>query len=272
LPGTPRPCRGNSTASPHSDAERQIFRHNDPVDLENRLVGVDPWRPKLVSFESIYSIDGDIAPIAEICDVAERYGAMTYLDEVHAVGMYGPSGGGIGESEGVMQRLTAIHGTLGKAFGVMGGYIAGSATLIDFLQSCAPGFLFTTSLPPALVAGALASVRHLRSSTVERNCQQEGAATVKRRLLESALPVMPSESHIVPVLAAGSQRCNAISDELLVRFGIYVQPINYPTVPRGTERLRLTPTPQRTDRDIDRLVGGLAEVWRKGAMRRLKPG
>ena len=247
----------------HSGAQYQIFRHNDPVDLENRLVGADPWRPKLVCFESVYSMDGDIAPVAEICDVAERYGAMTYLDEVHAVGMYGPSGAGIAERDGAMHRLTAIQGTLGKAIGVMGGYIAGSAALIDFLRCCAPGFIYTTSLPPALVAGALASVRHLRSSKIERDRHQERAATVRRRLLEAGLPVMPSESHIVPVVVGNPQRCKAISDELLLRFGIYVQPINYPTVPRGTERLRLTPTPLHSDEQIGRLITALAEIWNR---------
>jgi len=237
------------------------------------LVGADPWRPKLVCFESVYSMDGDIAPIAEICDVAERYGAMTYLDEVHAVGMYGPTGGGIAQRDGAMHRLTVIQGTLGKAFGVMGGYIAGSATLIDFLRCCAPGFIYTTLLPPALAAGALASVRHLRSSRVERDRHQERAATVRQRLLDAGLPVMPSESHIVPVLIGDPRRCKAVSDELLLRFGIYVQPINYPTVPRGTERLRLTPTPLHSDEQIEQLVTALTEIWnRKTARKRLAYG
>ena len=228
-------------------------------------MGVDPWRPKLVCFESVYSMDGDIAPVGEICDVAERYGAMTYLDEDHAVGMYGSSGAGIAEREGAMHRLTAIQGALGNAFGVMGGYIAGSATLIDFIRYYAAGFFFTTSLAPVLAAGALASVRHLRASSTERDRHQERAATVRRRLLEAGLAVMPSESHIVSVLVPGAQRCKATSDVLLVRFGIHAEPIDYPTVPRGTERLRLTPTPQHSDEQIDQLVAALTEIRRGDA-------
>jgi 5-aminolevulinate synthase len=238
----------------HSGAECRIFRHNDPVDLEDRLMGVDPWRPKLLCFESVYSTTIDLARVAEICDVAERYGAITYLDEAQAVGGYGLGGAGVAERDGVMHRLTAIQGSLGNAFGVIGGYIAGSAKLIAFLRSFAPSFIYTTRLPPVLAAGALASIRHLRSSSVERDRLQERAATLRRRLLEAGLPVMASENHIVPILMGDAERCREISDELLERFDIYVQPINYPTVPRGTERLCLTPTPQHFDQQIDHLV------------------
>jgi len=245
----------------HSKAEKQVFAHNNVSDLERRLADCDPARPKLVAFESVYSMDGDMAPIAEICDVAERYKAMTFLDEVHAVGMYGPRGGGVAERDGVAHRITVIQGTLAKAFGVVGGYIAGSAAMCDFVRSYGNGFIFSTAMPPAVAAGARASVGYLKQHDELRQRHQERAATLKRRMAEAGLPVMPSVSHIVPVLVGDPVSCKQASDLLLREFGLYVQPINYPTVEPGTERLRFTPTPLHSDDHMDELIKGLTAVW-----------
>ena len=252
----------------HSKAERHIFKHNDIKDLQRLLKAADPSRPKLIAFESVYSMDGDLGPIKGICDLADKYGAMTYLDEVHAVGMYGPRGGGIAEREGLMDRLTVIEGTLGKAYGVVGGYITGSAALCDFVRSFASGFIFTTALPPAVAAGAAASIRHLKVSEMERLRQRDRVAKLRRKLEAAGVPYMKNDSHIVPVIVGDAKKCKWISDILLESYGIYIQPINYPTVPRGTERLRITPTPLHTDSDIDHLVSALSEMWSQCALSR----
>ncbi|MEM1149767.1 MAG: 5-aminolevulinate synthase [Pseudomonadota bacterium] len=252
----------------HSRASKRIFKHNSPEDLEAKLKDLDPEVPKLVAFESVYSMDGDIAPIAEFCDVAEQYGAMTYLDEVHAVGLYGPRGGGIAEQEGLMDRLTVIEGTLGKAFGVLGGYIAASSALCDFIRSFASGFIFTTALPPTVAAGALASIKHLKVSEIERMQQRARVAEVRRKLHALGIPTMDNPSHIVPVMVGDPKKCKMISDWLMEVHGIYVQPINYPTVPKGTERLRITPSPIHTPGDVDRLVNALSEIWSQCALAR----
>ncbi|WP_157019699.1 5-aminolevulinate synthase [Mesorhizobium xinjiangense] len=252
----------------HSKAEKRIFKHNDVQDLDRILSEYGPDRPKIVAFESVYSMDGDIAPMAEIVAVAEKHGAMTYLDEVHAVGLYGPRGGGIAEREGLMDRITLIEGTLGKAFGVVGGYITGSAALCDFIRSYASGFIFTTALPPSVAAGALASIRHLKTSQVERARHQERVRAVRGRLDAMGIPYMPNPSHIVPVMVGDPVKCKWISDLLLDNYGVYVQPINYPTVPRKTERLRITPSPLHTDADIDHLIGALSDLWSQCALAR----
>ena len=240
---------------------KRVWRHNDLKHLEEQLQASDPDAPKVVAFESVYSMDGDIAPIGEICDIAKRYNALTYLDEVHAVGLYGARGAGIAERDGVMDQIDIIEGTLAKAFGIMGGYIVASSLMIDAIRSYAPGFIFTTSLSPVLVAGAIQSIRHLKTSQAERTRHQERAAKLKQMFKDAGLPVMESESHIVPLLVGDPTLCKRASDVLLDAYNIYVQPINYPTVPRGTERLRFTPSPQHTDDMMEDLVSALGKVW-----------
>ena len=249
-------------ASIIAGAEKRIFKHNDMADLERQLAELPIERPKIIVFESVYSMDGDIAPIREFCDLAHKYNAMTYLDEVHAVGMYGPRGAGVAERDGQMDRITVIQGTLAKAFGIVGGYIAASEKLVDFIRSFANGFIFTTSMPPAIAAAATVSVKHVRDhGQPDRDKHQERAAKLKKMLADAGLPVMPSVSHIVPVMVGDPVLCKQVTDDLMERYGLYVQPINYPTVPRGTERLRLTPTPFHGDEDMRILVDALKEIW-----------
>jgi len=252
----------------NSGCEKRVWRHNDLAHLEELLAAEAPDTPKLIAFESVYSMDGDVAPIHAICDLADTYNALTYCDEVHAVGMYGARGGGISDRDTAAHRLTIIEGTLGKAFGVMGGYIAADQTVIDVIRSYAPGFIFTTSLSPVLVAGVLASVRHLKASSVEREGQQAAAAYLKHAFAGAGLPVMPSTTHIVPLMVGDPAKAKRISDILLAEYGVYVQPINYPTVPRGTERLRFTPGPAHTTDMMDELTEALVEIWGRLEMRR----
>jgi 5-aminolevulinate synthase len=252
----------------HSRANKAIFAHNDPDDLRRQLAKLDPQAPKLVIFESVYSMDGDVAPIKELVEVAQEFGAMTYIDEVHSVGLYGPRGAGVAARDGVEDKLDIIEGTLGKAFGVLGGYIAGSAAMCDFVRSYASGFIFSTALPPAVAAGALASIKHLKASTVEREQHQLRVKEVRSALDKAGIPHMMNPSHIVPVMVGDASLCKRISDELLDQFDIYVQPINYPTVPRGTERLRITPTPLHDKQDIERLVAALSSIWASIGLKR----
>ena len=252
----------------HSGAEKRIYRHNDMAHLEELLRAASPNQPKIICFESVYSMEGDFGKIGAICDLAERYSAMTYLDEVHGVGLYGPRGGGVAERDGQMHRVDVIEGTLAKAFGVMGGYITGTTAIIDCVRSFASGFIFTTSLPPAISAGALAAIRHLKSSNVEREALQSRAAKLKGLLGGVNVPLIESPSHIVPVLVGDPALCKVVSDELLYTHGVYVQPINFPTVPRGTERLRITPSPLHTDAQMEELVAAIDTVWTALRLRR----
>jgi 5-aminolevulinate synthase len=251
----------------NSGCEKRVFRHNDLEHLEELLAAEDPEAPKLIAFESVYSMDGDVAPIHAICDLADKYNALTYLDEVHAVGMYGPRGGGISDRDDAAKRLTVIEGTLGKAFGVMGGYIAADQMIIDVIRSYAPGFIFTTSLSPVLVAGALASVKHLKESSAERDGQQAAAATLKKMFADAGLPVMETVTHIVPLMVGDPVKAKKVSDILLAEYGVYVQPINYPTVPRGTERLRFTPGPAHSEDMMRELTQALVEIWSRMEMK-----
>ena len=244
-------------------SEKRLFRHNDVAHLESLLAADDPKRPKLIAFESVYSMDGDTAPIAEICNLADRYGALTYIDEVHAVGLYGPRGGGVAEARGLMDQIDVINGTLAKGFGVIGGYIAASEVIVDWVRTASSGFIFSTALPPAIAAAACASVRHVKQDQFLRDCHQERAALVKKRLGDAGLPVMPSETHIVPVLVGDPVMCKRATDLLMSDHDIYIQPINYPTVPRGTERLRITPSPVHSDEMIEHLVQALTAVWKQ---------
>ncbi len=252
----------------HGRGEKLIWRHNDLADLEAKLKTLATDRPKLIAFESVYSMDGDIAPLAEVCALAKRYGALTYLDEVHAVGMYGPRGGGIAEREGLLGEIDIIEGTLAKAFGLMGGYIAANATIIDAIRSFAPGFIFTTSIAPAIAAGATAAIRHLKASSIERQLQSKHAKLLTASLKARGLPVTETESHIVPLIVGDPVKCKALTDRLLGEFSIYVQPINYPTVPKGTERLRLTPGPLHGELEISKLAAALDQLWTEMLLRR----
>ncbi|WP_299049017.1 5-aminolevulinate synthase [uncultured Tateyamaria sp.] len=250
----------------HSRASKVIWKHNDPEDLDRKLAALPANAPKIVAFESVYSMDGDIAPIAEILDVCEKHGAMSYIDEVHAVGMYGPRGGGVAEREGLMDRITLIEGTLGKAYGVVGGYITGSEALCDFIRSFSSGFIFTTALPPAIAAAARTSIRHLKQSDQERILQRQRVAYLRKRLDQEGIPHIDNPSHIIPVMIKDPVKCRMLSDYLMQQYGIYVQPINYPTVPKGTERLRFTPGPLHSTDDIEHLVMALKDLWKQCAI------